>query len=63
MKRERIGGELMNDMAKAARNEYARKWREKNKDKVRAAHDRYWEKKAREADEMKAQNLETEADE
>lgn len=53
----------MNDKAKAARNEYARKWREKNKDNVRAAHDRYWEKKAREAEEMKAQNLETEADE
>lgn len=53
----------MNDMAKAARNEYARKWREKNKDKVKAAHERYWEKKAREAEEMEAKSLEKEKDE
>lgn len=31
-----------------ARRAYHRKWRKKNPDKVRAAQDRYWAKKARE---------------
>ena len=32
--------------AKAARNAYLRQWRAKNKDKVKAAQDRYWERVA-----------------
>lgn len=32
--------------AKAARNAYAKEWRRKNPDKVKAANARYWEKKA-----------------
>jgi len=32
--------------AKAERNKYMKKWREKNKDRVKAAQDRYWNKKA-----------------
>lgn len=36
----------LSDRARAARAMYARKWRKKNPDKVRAANKRYWEKKA-----------------
>ena len=32
--------------ARAARAAYARSWRKRNPDKVKAAHARYWEKKA-----------------
>lgn len=32
--------------AKSVRNAYARAWRAKNKDKVKAANQRYWEKRA-----------------
>lgn len=34
--------------AKAARNAYAKEWRRKNPDKVKATNARYWEKKAAE---------------
>ena len=34
--------------ARMLRNEYARKWRAANKDKVRNANTRYWLKKAKE---------------
>lgn len=37
----------MSDEAVQARREYARKWREANPDKVKAAQKRYWEKKAK----------------
>lgn len=36
----------MNDEAKKAKNGYMKKWRERNKDKVKAAQERYWQKKA-----------------
>ncbi len=36
----------MNDAAKAARREYMRAWARKNKDKVKANQERYWERKA-----------------
>lgn len=39
----------MNEAAKEARRAYKREWNRKNKDKVKAAQQRYWEKKAREA--------------
>ncbi len=35
----------MTDKAKEARKEYARKWRTANKDKVKAAQERYWNNK------------------
>lgn len=35
--------------ARKARNEYARKWRAKNKDKVKQYQDRYWQKVAKKA--------------
>ena len=38
----------MTPEARAARNEYARKWRERNPDKVKAAFERYWERRAAE---------------
>lgn len=31
------------------KNEYAREWRRKNKDKVKEINDRYWLKKAKES--------------
>lgn len=36
----------MNNDAKKAKNQYMKKWRERNKDKVKAAQERYWQKKA-----------------
>lgn len=38
----------MNEAAKEARRIYIREWQRKNKDKVKAAQMRYWEKKAQE---------------
>lgn len=37
----------MSEAARAARNAYKRQWATRNRDKVRAAAQRYWEKKAR----------------
>jgi len=36
----------MTDEARAAQAAYKRAWRKKNKDKVKAQNQRYWEKKA-----------------
>lgn len=35
----------MTEEAREERNRYQREWRAKNKDRVRAIHRRYWEKK------------------
>ena len=35
---------IKDDRAKAARNAYARQWRAKNPDKVKAAQARYWDR-------------------
>lgn len=37
----------MTEAARAEKNAYKRKWRKENPEKVRAANERYWEKKAR----------------
>lgn len=37
----------MTEAAKEAKNKYKREWRKNNPEKVRAANERYWEKKAR----------------
>lgn len=39
----------MTDAARQARREYKRKWNKANRDKVKAAQARYWDKKAKEA--------------
>lgn len=36
----------MNEKAQQLRREYKREWNRKNKDKVKAAQERYWNKKA-----------------
>jgi len=36
------------ELAKKIRNQKIKEWRAKNKDKVKEANKRYWEKKARE---------------
>ena len=36
------------EVAKKLRNQKAKEWRDKNKEKVRQIHKRYWEKKAQE---------------
>lgn len=36
----------MNDRAKEARRAYKREWNRNNKDKVKAAQERYWNRKA-----------------
>ena len=38
----------MDERAKAARRAYIREWQRKNKDKIRAAQERYWLRKAQE---------------
>lgn len=38
----------MNNKAKEMRRAYKREWYKKNKDKVKAAQERYWNKKAEE---------------
>lgn len=40
--------EVMKMTAKEAKNLYQREWRKSNPDKVKAANERYWEKKANE---------------
>ncbi|MHC6178642.1 hypothetical protein ACYUJ6_02110 [Clostridium sp. JNZ X4-2] len=40
----------MNDKAKKVRNDYMKRWRAKNKEKIKAIQNRYWEKKARQID-------------
>lgn len=39
---------VISDAAREARNAYKREWNKKNPDKVKAASERYWEKKAKE---------------
>lgn len=46
------GGYIMTEAAKEARRQYARKWAKKNPEKIKAAKTRYWEKKARAANEQ-----------
>lgn len=36
----------MTEAARAAKREYQRKWRQENPDKVRAATERYWQRRA-----------------
>lgn len=40
----------MTEKAAAARREYKRKWQQENRDKVRAQQERYWERKAAQAE-------------
>lgn len=40
----------MNGKAKRQKNQYQNEWRKKNRDKVRQYNERYWEKKAEQAD-------------
>ncbi|CDI50305.1 hypothetical protein [Clostridium tetani] len=37
----------MNEEARKLRNEYMRKWRKKNKDKVKIIQERYWERRVK----------------
>lgn len=37
----------MNDEARKLKNAYAREWRARNKDKVKAQQERYWENKVK----------------
>ncbi|AGF59446.1 hypothetical protein B0P06_002215 [Clostridium saccharoperbutylacetonicum] len=43
----------MNEKAKEQRNAYMKEWRKKNKEKVKAAQDRYWNKKAKQSISLK----------
>lgn len=40
---------MLSEQAKQTRRAYKKQWNAKNKEKIKAAQDRYWEKKAREA--------------
>lgn len=42
----------MTEAAKEAKNKYKREWRKNNPEKVRAANERYWEKKVRKESEQ-----------
>lgn len=39
----------MTDQAKEARRQYLREWQRANPEKCKAAHERYWERKAKQA--------------
>ena len=39
---------MMTDKAREARNAYMREYRRKNKDKIKAQREKYWERKAAE---------------
>lgn len=39
----------MTEEAKAAKREYDRQWRQRNKDHIKAYNERYWQRKAAEA--------------
>lgn len=45
--------EKLSDKAREKRNQYAREYRKKNKDKIAEYNRRYWEKKAQEEKEDK----------
>lgn len=47
-RKRRKAGLHMTEEAKAARRAYKREWARKNRDKVKAAEERYWTKKAAE---------------
>lgn len=51
----------MTEAAKEARRAYKRRWNQQNKDKVKAAQDRYWERKAAKAAEDQQQETRREA--
>ena len=40
------------EQARQARNKYAREWRARNRDKVKACNERYWARKAAKAAEQ-----------
>lgn len=42
------GGFVLNTRAKEQKNAYMKEWRKRNKDKVKAAQEKYWEKKFKE---------------
>lgn len=44
----------MNEQAKEARRAYKREWNRKNRDKVKAAQERYWNRRAKAATETEA---------
>ena len=46
------------ELLKEARREYKKKWRQQNPDKVKAAHDRYWLKKAAEMQNKEVTSIE-----
>lgn len=48
----------MTNEAREARNAYKREWNKRNREKVRAAQERYWEKKAKEAETAEKTELE-----
>lgn len=50
------GGEEMTEAAREARRAYKREWNKKNRDKVKAAQDRYWAKKAEAARDQDQRN-------
>ncbi len=52
----------MNKQAREAKNEYYRRWRAKNPEKVKASNRKYWERKARERKEQEARRAAENAD-
>lgn len=51
---------MLTKEAKAAYNAYRKEWAKRNPDKVRAANERYWQKKAEELKAQAAENNENE---
>ena len=51
----------MSKAAREAKNEYYKRWRAKNPEKVRESNQKYWERKARERQDKEAQDAATHA--
>ena len=47
----------VNEITKMLRNKYAKEWRDKNKEKVKKANAKYWEKKAKQFIEQKEEKI------
>lgn len=48
----------LTEEARAAKNKYMKQWRAKNKDRVRAINQRYWERRAAKREEEKVGHAE-----
>lgn len=61
MQDQRQEGQSMTEQAKEMRRAYKREWNRKNRDKVKAAQERYWNRKAAAAEDQTGEPARQEA--